>query len=566
MSEFITETILPGVYIEVRAEGLLSVGAISTGNVGVVGTAERGDAAVARLSSYDEARARFGDPGEWDSAGGDANLSLVRAAKLLFDNGAQTVYALRAFDEASAAAATFTLGAESGPAALALRARTKGTWGNRLQVRVEPADEKELVADERVARVNGGFALSAQRLLPPPAEAAGATPEAPTLGTVTVSEAGLPRRFQLRTDPPSAQVVRVDAANRALSFTAAPAATADIRASYWVPADALRKVTFRYGNAQEVYVVPSLSYLAQRLSDPDSPSRLVEVAQAPAADGLPRASEGGRFGAFTAGANGAVSLARYQEALDRLVEQDVQILVVGGMPFGKIKAAVLAHVEKSENVGRERIAFVGADRSEVDKILENANEAADKRVVLVAPGLRQIDPETGRAVVFPPAYAAAAVAGRLSALAPHVSLTNKALAGIDGLDAAYNYGELKALVQNRVLALQTKRGVRVVKGITTHDEAFQQISIRRIVDYVKQGTRMGAAQYIGKLNNRRVRENLRTTLDGFLADLVGREFLTAYTLRVTADRPMEIRGEVLVTMDIMPTFSIDVIRVVMNLS
>ena len=35
---------------------------------------------------------------------------------------------------------------------------------------------------------------------------------------------------------------------------------------------------------------------------------------------------------------------------------------------------------------------------------------------------------------------------------------------------------------------------------------------------------------------------------------------------VTADRAMEIRGEVLVTMDLKPTFSIDYIRVVMNLS
>lgn len=130
----------------------------------------------------------------------------------------------------------------------------------------------------------------------------------------------------------------------------------------------------------------------------------------------------------------------------------------------------------------------------------------------------------------------------------------------------YNYGQLKALVQNCVLVLQKKRGIRVVKGITTHDEAFKQITLRRIVDYVKEGTRLGANQYIGKLNNRRVRENLRTTLDSFLADLIIREFLTGYELTVFADRAMEIRGEVLVTMDLNPTFSIDVIRVIMNLS
>ncbi len=44
MTETITETILPGTYIEVRAEGLLAGGLISTGNVGILGTAEMGDA------------------------------------------------------------------------------------------------------------------------------------------------------------------------------------------------------------------------------------------------------------------------------------------------------------------------------------------------------------------------------------------------------------------------------------------------------------------------------------------------------------------------------------------
>jgi hypothetical protein len=230
------------------------------------------------------------------------------------------------------------------------------------------------------------------------------------------------------------------------------------------------------------------------------------------------------------------------------------------------KSDVLGHLEKTENLGRERMAVLGADRSDSDKVLENANDVADKRLILVAPGLKQEDPLTEQIVRLPPSYTAAAVAGKLSSLSPHISLTNKTLAGIDGLDVDYNYGELKAAVQNRVLALEKKRGIRVVKGITTDDEAFKQITLRRIVDYAKAGTRIGANQYIGKLNNKRVRENLRTTLDGFLADLLRREFLTGYKLTVTADRAMEIRGEVLVVMELNPTFSIDVIRVVMNLS
>src|SRR5207253_2715398 len=133
-------------------------------------------------------------------------------------------------------------------------------------------------------------------------------------------------------------------------------------------------------------------------------------------------------------------------------------------------------------------------------------------------------PDTGQSFNLPPYYSAAAVAGKLSSLAPHISLTNKTLGSIDGLTHSYNYGQLKTLVQNRVLALEERRGIRVVKGITTHDEAFQQITLRRIVDYIKEGTRIGSNQYIGKLNNRRVRGNLETTLNGFLASLVVQEF------------------------------------------
>jgi len=556
MSEVITETILPGTYIEVRAEGLLTIGAIATGNVGIVGTAERGGDAVMILSSYEDGRAAFGETGGWDPSLNDGNLSLVRALKLLFDNGAQTVYARRAFNAATAKPSTYRIAGDNNTGGLTVRAKTSGAWGNRLQIRVEDADAQLFVPNEQLKAINGAFTLSAPKLLP------AATPES-SLGNVVVEEQGLVRKFQLRASAPAVGVVQVNPTNRTLTFPSTPGATAEVFANYWVPQDGLRKITLLYGNQREVYVAPSLSYLMQRLADEQSPSRLVEVVEL-TADGLPATLASTE--AFSGGENGSVSRADFQEALEDLVGEDIQIVVAPGWKFSQIKGDVLGHVEKTENIGRERIALLGADTSDVDRVVDNANEIADKRAVLVVPGLAQQDPETGQTFHLPPYYTAAAVAGKLSSLAPHISLTNKTLAAIDGLTTNYNYGELKTLVQNRVLALQMKRGVRVVKGITTDDEAFKQITLRRIVDYTKQGTRIGANQYIGKLNNRHVRGNLETTLNSFLADLVLREFLTDYKLAVFADRAMEIRGEVLVTMDLMPTFSIDVIRVVMNLS
>ena len=37
----VAELIIPGTYVRVRAEGLIGVGGISTGNIGIVGTAAR---------------------------------------------------------------------------------------------------------------------------------------------------------------------------------------------------------------------------------------------------------------------------------------------------------------------------------------------------------------------------------------------------------------------------------------------------------------------------------------------------------------------------------------------
>jgi len=59
--EAITEMIIPGTYIEVRAEGLIGVSGIATGNVGVVGTANMGPVGTVEiLSSFSDATAMFG--------------------------------------------------------------------------------------------------------------------------------------------------------------------------------------------------------------------------------------------------------------------------------------------------------------------------------------------------------------------------------------------------------------------------------------------------------------------------------------------------------------------------
>lgn len=213
---------------------------------------------------------------------------------------------------------------------------------------------------------------------------------------------------------------------------------------------------------------------------------------------------------------------------------------------------------------------MGASSNDPATLVANdVSRGSNPRLVLVAPGIKADDAarvgETNKQVTLPASYAAALVAGRMSTLATHISLTNKDLA-VDALAREYTRAEQKNLLNNRVLLLVPSFGIRALKGITTDTGAFKQVSVRRIVDYAKAGVRQGCNPYIGRLNNSRVRAAMKATLDGFLSGMVLDEMLVGYELDVSANRAQEINGQAIVTMTLQPTFSIDFIKVIMNLS
>jgi hypothetical protein len=134
------EVILPGTYITVRDEGLITAGRIATGYVGVVGTAERGPVdRVVILGSFAEARAAFGEADPWQD-GKKGELTLIRSLELAFNNGASTVYAARvgAAGAGGAKEAAFALKKAGTTTTTVLRvvAKSPGTWGNALRVRL----------------------------------------------------------------------------------------------------------------------------------------------------------------------------------------------------------------------------------------------------------------------------------------------------------------------------------------------------------------------------------------------------------------------------------------------
>jgi len=462
MTETIAEMVMPGTYIEVRAEGLIGAGAIATGNIGVVGTAARGAPNTVRsLGSYSDARDMFG---AYDTYAKNGNapppLSLVRTLEQVFIGGGQNVFAVRIANGDPATASAQVKAATGTGNAFTLNAIEPGSWANGVKYAVTQDDGD--------------------------------------------------------TSP--------------------------------------FKLTLTGPRSKETYVGVDAAELANALAG----SRLVTVSGKASAGTKLKIAEGTIDGG-TDGAN--VTSKEIQAGLAALESWPVNIVLVAGVGADTALASLQSHLEQTQDEGRERIAILGAPSSDPAQLA--ANMPSDGRIVFVAPGLRVTDTD-GQTRALPPAYTAALVAGRLSTIAPQVSLTNKTLPVEDLDDDKFTSTAYQTLLQKNVLLVRRKFGFQIVKGITTDTGAFKQISVRRIVDFAKAGVRAGADAYIGRLNNVRVRAALKATLDGFLSQMVLDEMLVGYTLDVSATREQEVNGICTVTMTLLPTFSIDYIRVTIN--
>jgi hypothetical protein len=480
MSESIAEMVIPGTYIEVRAEGLIAVGGIATGTLGVVGTAARGPVGEIRaVGSLAEVVDLYGGPDPFGSPRQtDAPLTLTRTLEQAFAGGARNVLTVRVAN-GTPAPATLAVETASGQPAFTLTARgiadaegteiagSSGTWGRDVGV--------DIVSDTSTG-------------------------------------------------------------------------------------DAVWRLTLSYRSAREVYEGANVGEVAAALAT----SRLVAVSDLD--------NEGSGFAPISApltgGADGAdVTAAGIAAGLAVLEGEPVNILVIGGAGANTVGNVVQSHLDRTESEGRERIAILGCRASGTATSAPGAESDAaavsDDRVVLVAPGMLAVDSASGADVALPPSYLAAVVAGKLSTLAPHVSLTNKVLPVTP--DVRYSTALTQRLLTQRILVVRQKFGAQVVRGITSSPPPFTQISIRRTVDYAKAGVRLGADPYLGRLNNSRVRAALQATLDSFLSQMVLDEMLVGYQLAVSATRAQERAGICQVVMTLLPTFSMDYIRVTMNL-
>jgi hypothetical protein len=474
--------VLPGTYIEVRSEGLIGIGGITTGNIGIVGSAAKGPVnKPITLGSYADALEVFGLYDSVVKPVSDSNdpLTLTRAIEQAFKGGASTVIAVRIANGSPVVASRAILDGAGTGTAFTLTAPEAGSWGNQLKIGIVAGD--------------------------------------------VVNEYKLTLSYR----------------NVVETYVGTPAAIQT----------AIRNERDREGHLVDASAA-AVTATTLTLIDPAQP--------------LGVAAAGGALGSDQPN----VVSTDYRDGLAQLVDQPVNIVLVGAKAGLNLKGVVGDHLETTEQQGRERIALLGVSdagsAASVSAIVTEMATVNNDRIAMVTPGVVYTDPGTRKLQNLPPSYLAAAVAGKLASLAPHISLTNKALE-IDGVSVVYGAPITKTLLGVRTLVVRPKVGYQVVKGITSEDGAFKQISIRRTVDYAKAGVRLGCDPYIGRLNNARVRAALKATLDGFLSQMVLDEMLVEYELAVTATRAQEIAGLCAVAMTLKPTFSIDFIRVTMTL-
>lgn len=552
------ETVLPDVYIDVRPEGLIVPARISVGTVAVLGTASRGPIEKpVTVADFPTARALFGPPDDGTA------LTLTRALQLVFANGATSVLALRvagrnAKGEITATSATYPVASADGRCAQ-LQAATEGSWGNDVQVQITPATDNAFVTDERhlgnephpITLRHHPIVPSARNRIQRFDDATGIT------HTLTIVD---------ETKTPGPGQVKVVNATGVLDFGDAVDAADTVTASYLVDASSAVKVAVAYrgpaGAETATFTVLDGNDLVAQVNAAGSALVAATVGDRPeqkpktTAD-TPSPTQG--WAAFQGGEDAAADV-DYQFGLDVLLSATAHIVVAAGQDQS-VAAALAAHCATASTDARkrDRIAVVGSgSHDDLDTLL--GHQVNSDRVVFVAPGIVTTD-----GTALPGSYAAAAVAGLIAGLPAHVSPTNKPLLVRD-VGRVFSAPELAQLVQDRILALESRNGPRIVRGVTTStNSAWTQITTRRIVDYAKYGVRSAAEPYIGLLNNTRVRAALRATVNSFLTGMVDAEMLVSYQLDVAATRAEELQGIARVTIVLRPVFSIEYIQITMFL-
>jgi hypothetical protein len=218
---------------------------------------------------------------------------------------------------------------------------------------------------------------------------------------------------------------------------------------------------------------------------------------------------------FSGATEAPASPLHWDNALASLQSLDDVEIVVPMTPSSSIQASVLSHcLSMSSATGRrERFMVVGGDKNmSVEAVKSLASKFADKRAVVVWPGIKDYD-DKNQLLTWSPVFLAATIGGMLSSQSDVAQpLTAKPIA-VRGLETTARLSDLDDLVTNGVLAIRydSNRGYTITQSLTTWTGdtryARREISTMRAADATMKLIRNSVQGFIGtKLSDRAIEQ------------------------------------------------------------
>lgn len=335
-----------------------------------------------------------------------------------------------------------------------------------------------------------------------------------------------------------------------------------------------RKVTIKYGGKEEYFWVVDGDDL---VTDVNASSTLVTAEAETYSSEEPSTTvtwQNFGLGAGTTGNNGAtdVSSGDYVTGLEVMESVFVHVIACPGRYDRATISALVTHCTNMSKSGmeHERIAVAGhAYGYGLEQVLGFSGPYANKRLILVTPGIDKINVATGEIESLSAAYTAVYLAGWLCSGDISEANLMKAVNTV-GLETIYTKPQLEQIVQRRInpIGQLVEGGYMWHESITTStDSEWREITTVRIVDYATYGLRSVCRQFIGRKNLADNRSAIRNAVEKFFDDMVSKQMLSTtgdnpYSVSVEATREDETMGKVKVIVSYKPVMAIKYIDLI----
>jgi|HigsolmetaAR203D_1030402.scaffolds.fasta_scaffold03668_5 hypothetical protein len=496
------EYLSPGVYVEEFDSAGPPLSGVSTSTAGFIGLAERGpvEGLPQLVTSMNDFRRKYGGYLSDNQFG--SYRYLAYAVDQFFTNGGSRAYIMRV---APSDAKT----ASSKGDFFVVTARNPGSWGNQVEVHVEPAGK----AKTQIFEDLGGGKYRVKN-------SAGFNE-----GDTVVFTSGESK----------ATAVVKSARDNVIELSASLGD--DVVDNGLVPTKVLSTLEFNvhvvFGDQTETFENCSFNASAPNfVNKATAGSELVSIEAKRGADVAALFAESDRHVVtLSGGSDGSPSGVSPSDfigedrgpgqrtGIQAFVDNDeVSIMAIPGVTDPAVQLALVAHCE---NLGsRFAILDFPADKTKVQDVLAYRDIFDTSYAALYNPWVQVFDPLEKRNIFIPPSGSVAGVYARSdNSRGVEKAPANEVLRGVTGLAVQYNTGEQDILNPKGVNLIRsfTGQGIRIWGARTlSSNSLWKYINVRRLFIFIEESIKAGTNWVVFEPNDERLWSRVHRTIDAFL--------------------------------------------------